>query len=41
LAAAAAARLSEAEATLRDDPFVQAMMRDFGGKIVSGSLQAL
>ncbi len=41
LAAAAAARLREAEATLRDDPFVQAMMRDFGGKIVSGSLQAL
>lgn len=40
-AAAAQARLSQAEQSLLDDPFVQVMMRDFGGKIVSGSIQAL
>ncbi|NIC42740.1 DNA polymerase III subunit gamma/tau [Aquabacterium sp. A08] len=41
LAAAAAARLRDAEDHLRQDPFVQAMLRDFGGKIVPGSIQAL
>jgi DNA polymerase-3 subunit gamma/tau len=40
-AAAAQARLRDAEQTLRNDPFVQAMMRDFGGKIVPASVQAL
>jgi DNA polymerase-3 subunit gamma/tau len=40
-AAAAQARLKDAEQTLLSDPFVQAMMRDFGGKIVPGSVQAL
>ncbi|GAA6140899.1 DNA polymerase III subunit gamma/tau [Hydrogenophaga sp. 5NK40-0174] len=38
--AQAAARLEEAERVFRDDPFVQRMMRDFGGKIVPGSLKA-
>ena len=41
LAAAAQARLKAAEASLLADDFVQTMMRDFGGKIVPGSLQAL
>ncbi len=41
LAAAAQARQRAAEETLLADPFVQAMMRDFGGKIVPGSIQAL
>jgi len=41
LAAAAAARLRAAEQALLDDPFVQAMQRDFGGKIVPGSVQPL
>jgi DNA polymerase III subunit gamma/tau len=41
LAQAAQARLQAAEAGLLADPFVQAMMRDFGGKIVPGSLRAL
>ncbi len=40
-AAAAQARLHDAEQTLLNDAFVQAMMRDFGGKIVPGSVQAL
>ena len=40
LAAAAAARLRAAEQALLDDPFVQAMQRDFGGKIVPGTLKA-
>ncbi|WP_180684116.1 DNA polymerase III subunit gamma/tau [Tepidicella baoligensis] len=40
-AAAAEARLRAAEESLRADPFVQSMMRDFGGKIVPGSIQAL
>jgi DNA polymerase-3 subunit gamma/tau len=39
-ASAARERLAAAEATLLDDPFVQAMMRDFGGKMVPGSVQA-
>ena len=34
-------RWQEAEAQLLSDPFVQAMMRDFGGKIVPGSLKPL
>ena len=40
LAAEAARRQREAEQIIRDDPFVQTMMRDFGGKIVPGSLKA-
>ncbi len=38
--AQAQARLKEAERVISDDPFVQRMMRDFGGKIVPGSLKA-
>ena len=41
LAAAAAERQRRAEETILQDPFVQAMMRDFGGKIVPGSIQPL
>jgi DNA polymerase-3 subunit gamma/tau len=40
LAAEAARRQREAEQIIRDDPFVQAMMRDFGGRIVPGTLKA-
>ncbi|MGI9217711.1 MAG: DNA polymerase III subunit gamma/tau [Hydrogenophaga sp.] len=36
----AARRQREAEQIIRDDPFVQQMMRDFGGKIVPGTLKA-
>ena len=36
---AALDRQRRAEAALRDDPFVQRMVRDFGAKIVPGSLQ--
>jgi DNA polymerase-3 subunit gamma/tau len=39
LAAAAAQRQREAEQEVLQDPFVQQMMRDFGGKIVPGSLR--
>ncbi|WP_310565037.1 DNA polymerase III subunit gamma/tau [Hydrogenophaga sp.] len=39
-AAEAARRQREAEQIIRDDPFVQQMMRDFGGKIVPGTLKA-
>lgn len=39
LAAQAARRQQEAEAHILGDPFVQAMMRDFGGKIVPGTLK--
>ena len=39
-AAEAARRQREAEQIMRDDPFVQQMMRDFGGTIVPGSLKA-
>jgi DNA polymerase III subunit gamma/tau len=39
--AEAARRQREAEAQLLSDPFVQAMMRDFGGKIVPGSIKPL
>ncbi|MDP3887368.1 DNA polymerase III subunit gamma/tau [Hydrogenophaga sp.] len=41
LAADAARRQREAEQIIRDDPFVQNMMRDFGGKIVPGTLKAI
>ena len=38
---AEAARLQQvAEQIIRDDPFVQEMVREFGGKIVPGSLKA-
>ncbi len=39
-AAEASRRQREAEQIIRDDPFVQQMMRDFGGKIVPGTLKA-
>ena len=38
-AAAAAERQSAAEKMIYEDPFVQAMMRDFGAKIVPGSIK--
>lgn len=38
-ALAAAERLRAAEATIMDDPFVRDMVRDFGAKIVPGSIQ--
>jgi len=38
-AAAAAARQRKAEEVVTSDPFVQAMMRDFGAKIVPGTLK--
>ena len=41
LAAAAKQQMNEARDTVLQDPFVQAMMREFGGKIVPGSLQPL
>ncbi|MFT5933430.1 MAG: DNA polymerase-3 subunit gamma/tau, partial [Hydrogenophaga sp.] len=41
IAAAAARRQREAEQWILADPFVQTMMRDFGGKIVPGTLKAL
>jgi DNA polymerase-3 subunit gamma/tau len=41
VAAEAARRQREAEAHILNDPFVQAMMRDFGGKIVPGTLKAI
>jgi DNA polymerase-3 subunit gamma/tau len=41
LAAAAAQRQAEAEQAVLQDPFVQKMMRDFGGKIVPGTLRPL
>ena len=34
-------RQQEAERAILDDPFVQSMMRDFGGRIVPGSLKAI
>jgi DNA polymerase III subunit gamma/tau len=39
VAAENARRQREAEAQITSDPFVQAMMRDFGGKIVPGSIK--
>ncbi len=41
VAAALARRQREAEAQIMSDPFVQTMMRDFGGKIVPGTLKAI
>jgi DNA polymerase-3 subunit gamma/tau len=41
LAAEAARRQRDAEAHILSDPFVQTMMRDFGGKIVPGTLKAV
>lgn len=41
LAAAAAERQRQADATMTQDPFVQAMLRDFGGKIVPGSIKPI
>jgi DNA polymerase-3 subunit gamma/tau len=38
-AAAAAERQLAAEKIIFDDPFVQSMMRDFGAKIVPGSIK--
>ena len=38
---AAARRLKSAEALLMADPFVQEMLRDFGGQVVPGSLKPL
>ena len=40
-ARAAAEKMREAEALILADPFVQAMMRDFGAKIVPGSIKPL
>ncbi|MBE2261886.1 MAG: DNA polymerase III subunit gamma/tau [Burkholderiaceae bacterium] len=40
-AAAAAEKLRAAEAMIQADPFVQAMMHDFGAKIVPGSVKPL
>ncbi len=40
-AAAAAEKQRAAEALIQADPFVQAMMRDFGAKIVPGSVKPL
>ena len=41
LAAQAAARQNEAEAAIAGDPFVQQLMREFGGKIVPGSVRPI
>ena len=41
LAAQAAARQNEAEAAMASDPFVLQLMREFGGKIVPGSVRPL
>jgi DNA polymerase-3 subunit gamma/tau len=41
LAAEAARQQAEAEQIIRNDPFVQNMMRDFGGKIVPGTLKSV
>ena len=41
IAAAATHRQHEAEQLILADPFVQTMMRDFGGRIVPGTLKAL
>jgi DNA polymerase-3 subunit gamma/tau len=40
-AAATAERQLAAEKIIFDDPFVQSMMRDFGAKIVPGSIKPL
>jgi DNA polymerase-3 subunit gamma/tau len=36
-----AERQSEAEQSMRDDPFVQKLMREFGATIVPGSVKAI
>ena len=41
LLAAQAERQRQAEETIMADPFVQTLMRDYGGKIVPGSLQPM
>lgn len=41
LLAAQAERQRQAEDTIMADPFVQTLMRDYGGKIVPGSLQSM
>jgi DNA polymerase III subunit gamma/tau len=41
LAVAAAAKMVAAEALIQSDPLVQAMVRDFGARIVPGSIQPL
>lgn len=41
LAVAAAAKMEAAEALIHNDDLVQAMVRDFGAKIVPGSIQPL
>jgi len=41
LAAVAAERQLAAEQLIFDDPFVQTMMKDFGAKIVPGSIRPL
>lgn len=41
VAAEAERRQREAEAHILNDPFVQTMMRDFGGRIVPGTLKAI
>jgi DNA polymerase-3 subunit gamma/tau len=41
VAAENARRQREAEAQINSDPFVQAMVRDFGGKIVPGSIKSM
>ena len=40
-AAAAAERQRDAEALIHEDPLVQAMVRDFGARIVPGSIRPL
>jgi len=41
LAVAAAAKMVAAEELIQNDPLVQAMVRDFGARIVPGSIQPL
>jgi DNA polymerase-3 subunit gamma/tau len=40
-AAAAAERQAGAEAIILNDPYVQSLMRDYGAKIVPGSIKPL
>jgi DNA polymerase-3 subunit gamma/tau len=40
-AAAAAEKQQAAEKLIYEDPFVQTMMRDFGAKIVPGSIKPI
>jgi DNA polymerase-3 subunit gamma/tau len=41
MAVAAAAKMVAAQALIENDPLVQTMMRDFGARIVPGSLQVI